>query len=52
MLQLKLGITLFALNEQKTGCDALAELGAKFPEASQAIVKRAEIEKRRAGCQG
>ena len=49
---LKLGITLFALNEQKTGCDALAELGAKFPEASQAIVKRAEIEKRRAGCQG
>ncbi len=49
---LKLGITLISMNEQKTGCDALAELGAKFPAAAQAIVKRAEIEKRRAGCQG
>jgi tol-pal system protein YbgF len=48
---LKLGITLIAMDEKKTGCDALAELGAKFPEAPQAIVKRAEIEKRRAGCQ-
>ncbi len=49
---LKLGITLVAMGEQKTGCDAFAELAAKFPEATQAIVKRAEIEKRRAGCQG
>ncbi len=49
---LKLGITLISMNQQKTGCDAFAELAAKFPEATQAIVKRAEIEKRRAGCQG
>lgn len=48
---LKLGITLNAIGQKKTGCDAFAELGAKFPDAPQAIVKRAEIEKRRAGCQ-
>jgi tol-pal system protein YbgF len=49
---LKLGITLVAIGEQKTGCDAFAELGAKFPDAPQAIVQRAEIEKRRARCDG
>ncbi len=47
---LKLGMTLNALGEKKTGCDALAELGAKFPDASSSIRKRAQIERKRAGC--
>ena len=47
---LKLGMTLNALGEKKTGCDALAELGAKFPDASSAISKRAQIERKRADC--
>ena len=47
---LKLGMTLTALGEKKTGCDAFAELNAKFPDAPAAIAKRAVIEKKRAGC--
>ena len=47
---LKLGMTLAALGETGSGCDAFAELDVKFPDAPQAIVKRVEIEKRRAGC--
>ena len=47
---LKLGMTLTALGEKKTGCDAFAELNAKFPDAPAAVAKRAQIEKKRAGC--
>lgn len=47
---LKLGMTLTALGEKKTGCDAFAELNAKFPDAPSAVAKRAQIEKKRAGC--
>ena len=47
---LKLGMTLTALGEKKTGCDAFAELNAKFPNAPSAVAKRAQIEKKRAGC--
>jgi tol-pal system protein YbgF len=47
---LKLGMTLTALGEKKTGCDAFAELGAKFPDAPDAVSKRAQIERKRAGC--
>ena len=47
---LKLGMTLNALGEKKTGCDAFAELNAKFPEAAVAVRKRAEIERKRADC--
>ncbi len=47
---LKLGMTLTALGEKETGCDAFAELNAKFPDAPAAIAKRAVIEKKRAGC--
>lgn len=47
---LKLGMALAALEQQQTACDAFAELAVKFPDASQAIRKRAEIEKNRAGC--
>ena len=47
---LKLGMTLTALGEKQTGCNAFAELDAKFPNASPAIAKRAQIEKKRANC--
>lgn len=47
---LKLGMTLTALGEKKTGCDAFAELNAKFPDAAVAVRKRAEIERKRADC--
>lgn len=47
---LKLGMTLTAMGEKKTGCDAFAELGAKFPDAPPAVTKRADIERKRAGC--
>ncbi len=47
---LKLGMTLTALGEKTTGCDAFAELGAKFPDASIAVKKRADIERKRANC--
>ena len=47
---LKLGMTLVVMGEKKTGCDAFAELSARFPDASQAIVRRAEIESKRAEC--
>jgi TolA-binding protein len=43
-------MTLIALGEKKTGCDAFAELNAKFPDAPSAVAKRAQIEKKRAGC--
>ena len=47
---LKLGMTLVVMGEKKTGCDAFAELSARFPDAPQAIVRRAEIESQRAEC--
>jgi len=47
---LKLGMTLIAMGEIKTGCDAFSELKANFPDAPDAVTKRAEIEKKRAGC--
>ena len=47
---LKLGMTLAAMGEKKTSCDAFKELGLKFPQAPQAIAKRAQIEKSRVGC--
>ena len=47
---LKLGMTLVIMGEKKTGCDAFADLSARFPDAPQAIVRRAEIESQRAEC--
>ena len=47
---LKLGMTLVVMGEKKTGCDAFAELSVRFPDAPQAIVRRAEIESKRAEC--
>lgn len=49
---LKLGMALTALGQKETGCNAFAELDAKFPDASGAITKRAAIERKRAGCAG
>lgn len=47
---LKLGMTLIILGEQKTGCDAFAELAAQFPNARQSVIQRADIERQRANC--
>ena len=47
---LKLGMTLSAMGEKKTICDAFKELAVKFPQAPQAIAKRVQIEKARVGC--
>ena len=47
---LKLGMTLAAMGEKKTSCDAFKELAVKFPQAPQGITKRAQIEKSRVGC--
>jgi tol-pal system protein YbgF len=47
---LKLGMTLIAMGQIKPGCDAFSELRASFPDAPDAVTKRAEIEKKRAGC--
>ena len=47
---LKLGMTLAAMGQKKTSCDAFKELAVKFPQAPQAIAKRVQIEKARVGC--
>ncbi len=47
---LKLGMTLFRLNQKNAGCASLGELSRKFPKASKAIKTRAARERRRAGC--
>jgi tol-pal system protein YbgF len=47
---LKLGMTLAAMGEKKTSCDAFKELAVKFPQAPQSVTKRAQIEKSRVGC--
>jgi len=46
---LKLGISLKRLGENGAACDTFSELIQKFPQA-QAIVQRAEAEKRRTRC--
>ncbi len=46
---LKLGISLKRLGENSAACDTFSELIQKFPQA-QAIVQRAETEKRRTKC--
>jgi len=47
---LKLGMTLIMMGEKSTGCDAFAELASRFPDASQPVIQRAEIERQRADC--
>lgn len=47
---LKLGVALKRLNEKDAACDSFAELTRRFPQAPQAVLDRAEQEKRRTGC--
>jgi len=43
-------MTLNAMGEKKTGCDAFAELALKFPDAPSAVKRRSDIERQRANC--
>ena len=47
---LKLGMTLIAMGEKETGCDAFAELSVKFPNATESVRQRTEVERKRAAC--
>jgi tol-pal system protein YbgF len=47
---LKLGLSLFELNQMKEGCSALAALPAKYPGANAAIATRAKNEFRDNKC--
>ena len=47
---LKLGMSLAALGNKDAACTVWGELGSKFPQASPAVVARAQLERRKAGC--
>jgi tol-pal system protein YbgF len=47
---LKLGVSLSALGEKTAACGTLAELGRRYPEASESLMSRARDEATRAGC--
>ena len=47
---LKLGMSLAALGEKSAACATLAEVGRKYPQASDALIGRVEDEADRAGC--
>lgn len=47
---LKLAMSLSALEQKTAACDAFADLLVKFPNASDAVRKRAANEQKRAGC--
>lgn len=47
---LKLGITMIVLGQKDAACSVFGELGNKFPNASPAIVARAQRERQKAGC--
>lgn len=49
---LKLGMSLGKINKKPEACTALAQLPQKYPEASAAVKKRAEGERRALGCPG
>jgi TolA-binding protein len=46
---LKLGVSLKRLGENSAACDTFVEIEQRFPQA-QAIVQRAQAEKRRSNC--
>lgn len=46
---LKLGISLKRLNENDAACSSFNELARRYPDATN-VLRRAEAEKRRAGC--
>ncbi|MEE3059296.1 MAG: hypothetical protein VX315_04135, partial [Pseudomonadota bacterium] len=47
---LKLGMTLAAMGEKKTSCDAYKDWAVKCPQAPLVFAKRVNIEKARVGC--
>lgn len=47
---LKLGLSLSALGEAAAACATLAEVGRRYPQASQALMSRVREEENRAGC--
>jgi tol-pal system protein YbgF len=47
---LKLGLSLFELGQMKAGCDTLAALPAKYPDANAALTMRARNERRDRSC--
>ena len=47
---LKLGLSLFELGQTRAGCDTLAALPAKYPDANAALTNRARNERRERNC--
>ena len=47
---LKLGLSLFELGQTRAGCDTLAALPAKYPDANAALTMRARNERRDRNC--
>jgi len=47
---LRLGQSLVALHEKELACATLAEVGRKYPRASNAVKQAADREQKRAGC--
>jgi len=47
---LKLGVSLSALGEKTAACGTFAELGRRYPQASQSLTNRVHDEESRAGC--
>ncbi len=48
---LKLGMTLAQLNQSAEACATLGQVSVRYPDASRTVLRRAELESRRAGCQ-
>ena len=47
---LKLGVSLSALGEKNAACGTFAELGRRYPQASESLMSRVRDEESRAGC--
>jgi len=47
---LKLGMTLAALKQKDAACATFGELNRRFPRAGEAVVARAQRERKKAGC--
>ena len=47
---LKLGMTLSALKQKDAACATFGELNRRFPKAGEAVVARAQRERKKAGC--
>lgn len=47
---LKLGLSLGSLGQKKEACAALARLGTEFPDAADALKRRATTERQKLGC--